>query len=1358
MPAGATIHSSRISFTVDEVQPESLQPLTIIIRAQASDNAPAFRQDENDISDRSTLSTAVDWVIDEWLTVGDSISTVEVGVLVQEIIQRSGWMAGNAILFTFGYVSGQGTRWAKADDPSIVISYTVTESNSFDPCWGVDCGPSSTGRCVSGLCQCTSGYTGAACQTPPDLCQYMSCGVRSTHCVSGECLCEPGWAGNTCEIDVSAPNPCAYVSCGLHGRCVVGLCDCTDGYSGAACENRPDFCAGVVCSNGGTCVDGACACTSLYRGTRCETRDIDLCSLDCGNHGTCVAGSCLCEEGWTGPSCTQVGSSPCHFTSCGAHGTCSVNGTQATCVCTDGYSGDNCEDGPDPCQVLDCGVHGECDTISVSCACAEGWTGPSCAIAIDPCEGITCGEHGFCTHGTCTCIDFYQGVRCEIVPDPCRTAECAPYGLCREESGACECFYGYTGDHCEVAPSLCDSIDCENGHCIGDACICNDFYHGERCEIAPAPLCFGVLCGNNGICNPATGKCDCTEGFHGYLCEIRRGPCHDIDCGDNGRCASGACICTNFYTGMLCDTPPTTAATFVSAALHYSVQVSDATHTAEECASGGGTVTVHSSDLELPTDTDGRCAEQIVGIRFAAVHLPAGTSIQSVQIQFIVDEVRAESSFPISLKISVEETDDASSFEHGSVASISRRNMLGTTVLWAADSWPVTGAAVQTPDLSSLVSAILTRPGWAVGNAMVFTFSHWTGQGIRWARSDSPSLVVRYTADDNLWNACAAIDCGFHGRCLSGFCECTDGYTGLACKTPPDLCASVTCESGLCIEGRCNCIAGFGGAFCDTAVVEDPCSGIECGSRGRCTDSSHGCLCTDGYSGRNCEIEPDLCAELSCGVHSTGCVQGVCVCEDGWIGTTCSTNNVCGGVSCGPQGECIAGTCHCTAGFSGSNCELPPAGACEYIDCGSHGECLESLCVCSSGYRGQRCTEVDPCHDMDCNSHGNCSEGSCVCTEAYAGPSCSLCAPGFIEYPNCIDDPCDPEICNGHGLCERNSVTCFCDAGFRGHDCSSCSDGYIEYPRCREDPCSPEKCSGHGICNRTGNGSCTCDANFAGADCSSCSPGFYGYPNCIDDPCDPNPCSGWSRCAVDGSCSCILGYSGLACDIVPLHPCDGVTCSERGTCVNGTCACEEGYAGLECESCASGFISVSNGALPDRSSSAPFCRVEVCISHCNGRGTCVAGLCDCDNEYAGPDCSECSEGFSGYPDCVPSAQQLSVAQLPIAGTHKIRGRISVGTTIDEIPIGTDNILLLEFSSVLIQIMAHDCVGSTLRSEFVESLQRLLAQKMDEAGLTTSVDQISVISILSGSVVVIFEIVATSTSDATTRALCVTCET
>jgi len=64
----------------------------------------------------------------------------------------------------------------------------------------------------------------------------------------------------------------------------------------------------------------------------------------------------------------------------------------------------------------------------------------------------------------------------------------------------------------------------------------------------------------------------------------------------------------------------------------------------------------------------------------------------------------------------------------------------------------------------------------------------------------------------------------------------------------------------------------------------DPCDDVNCGP-GVCEDGT--CLCPDGFSGINCEIE-DLCFSVDCGDFGT-CEDGLCNCERGYVGELCET-------------------------------------------------------------------------------------------------------------------------------------------------------------------------------------------------------------------------------------------------------------------------------------------------------------------------------------------------------------------------------------------------------------------------------------------------------------------------------------
>ena len=163
---------------------------------------------------------------------------------------------------------------------------------------------------------------------------------------------------------------------------------------------------------------------------------------------------------------------------------------------------------------------------------------------------------------------------------------------------------------------------------------------------------------------------------------------------------------------------------------------------AEQRASGG--VDLTSSDLELTTDGTN---QQVVGLRFTALAIPAGATITNAYVQFQVDEVSTGAS---SLTIRAEDTDNAPTYTTTSL-NVTGRPKTGASVAWSPSDWPTVNVATtaqRTPSLNTLVQAVVGRSGWAQGNALALQIS---GTGRRTAEAfdgvatAAPLLHVEYT-------------------------------------------------------------------------------------------------------------------------------------------------------------------------------------------------------------------------------------------------------------------------------------------------------------------------------------------------------------------------------------------------------------------------------------------------------------------------------------------------------------------------------------------------------------------------------------------------------------------------------------
>ena len=152
------------------------------------------------------------------------------------------------------------------------------------------------------------------------------------------------------------------------------------------------------------------------------------------------------------------------------------------------------------------------------------------------------------------------------------------------------------------------------------------------------------------------------------------------------------------------------------------VRVAAASDDAEERPSGA--VDLSSGDLELVTDT----SAQTVGVRFAGLGVPAGATITNAYIQFVADESHSGAT---TLSIKAQAADNGPTFTTAGF-NVSSRPRTTAATSWSPPAWTAgnAGPAQRTPDLTAVVQEVVSRSGWASGNAMAFIV---TGTGRRTA-------------------------------------------------------------------------------------------------------------------------------------------------------------------------------------------------------------------------------------------------------------------------------------------------------------------------------------------------------------------------------------------------------------------------------------------------------------------------------------------------------------------------------------------------------------------------------------------------------------------------------------------------
>jgi hypothetical protein len=97
IPQGATIDSAFIRIYAHEDEQDTAK---ITVFAEDADNSQAFSDTEL-ITDRNWTSDSIKWVIGEPWTMWQPYQSIDVSSVIQAVINRSGWVSGNALTLFF---------------------------------------------------------------------------------------------------------------------------------------------------------------------------------------------------------------------------------------------------------------------------------------------------------------------------------------------------------------------------------------------------------------------------------------------------------------------------------------------------------------------------------------------------------------------------------------------------------------------------------------------------------------------------------------------------------------------------------------------------------------------------------------------------------------------------------------------------------------------------------------------------------------------------------------------------------------------------------------------------------------------------------------------------------------------------------------------------------------------------------------------------------------------------------------------------------------------------------------------------------------------------------------------------------
>lgn len=130
VPKGATVTSAYVQFQVDRATSTTT---ALTIQGQAADNAGTFTKISTGISSRPRTSNSAAWNPPAWPTpgaVGPGQRTPNIASIVQEIVSRSNWSSGNAMVII---ITGSGRRAAESFNgdtpPTLHVEYVSGSQN-----------------------------------------------------------------------------------------------------------------------------------------------------------------------------------------------------------------------------------------------------------------------------------------------------------------------------------------------------------------------------------------------------------------------------------------------------------------------------------------------------------------------------------------------------------------------------------------------------------------------------------------------------------------------------------------------------------------------------------------------------------------------------------------------------------------------------------------------------------------------------------------------------------------------------------------------------------------------------------------------------------------------------------------------------------------------------------------------------------------------------------------------------------------------------------------------------------------------------------------------------------------------------
>eukprot|EP00755_Sulcionema_specki_P020378 Sspe_Gene.71762::Locus_42639_Transcript_1_1_Confidence_1.000_Length_16151::g.71762::m.71762 len=1004
-------------------------------------------------------------------------------------------------------------------------------------------------------CNCEDRFSGPQCEkcsaghhSYPDCTQCTTEKHCSGHAVSVsvndaqngcECVCKNKWTGPQCEV---CPPEFAGPECNRCSSGRIGYPDCSE-----------------VCSVDTHCSGHAMSVTSNADGTDCI---------------------CTCSGQWNGEDCSV----------------CSPEFSQTDCAsCAEGYVGyPNCE----KCHV-DTHCSGNAEKAEVkngvcTCTCRNQWKGVSCGVCSDIHAGDDCNR---CAGGR---IQYPECRACSIESDCFNRATSVDSDPAQTKC-ICTCFGQYTGESCETCPPRYDATEgckqCATGftgypacgkctvddHCSGHAvsvtsdmahrvckCTCRNQWTGSKCEKCPSIFDGKDCdeCAKGHINYPACTQCKVETSCSGNAVSVTTNPDKtSCQCACKGQFTGNDCsVCPDRYTGTGCS----------SCANNY-IKYPECERCSVQQHCSGNAVTVWSRDGRVcqckckPGYAGPKCNKCAIGYvgypkcrqcsqSDCSGNARAVTSDRSKCKCTCKNHWMGEAcnecptkynngrcddcapdhyNYPHCMKCTV---DEHCSGHAQSVTSDGKACKCTCRNFWVGDDCSECPVGFAGKDCDTCADGYVGCP-------------------------DKPRKCT--VKDDCNENADSVTSDANHEKCI---CTCRNKWTGTSCSRCPSQ-YSEKDDCGECAPGHVTY------DDCRKCSVRDDCTNhatsvTDNGDRTGCA-----CKCRHMWSPPDCAMCPD---RYDAGADCNKCAPGYYgypACNQ------CTVEKHCSGRAFDVDSDSQREKCECKCRnqWTGSDCSVCPAKYSPSDDCGA----------CASGHINfpdcVQCTAGAHCSNRGTvrGANEDRTQCNCNCFDQWTGLDCSecpakydsstgckRCAPGRINYPECVQCTVDSH-CASHAVkvtADNSQKKCLC----------TCSNSWAP-PDCQE-----------------------CPPQFDGQDCDRCAVGYAGYPVC-------------GKCSISQHCS------GRATSVTSSADLSSCVCTCRNKWSGDKCErCDQMYGGDDCNECADGYIGWPN-CIP--------CATE---THCNSRATRVyvedgKCKCECRNGWFGDDCAQCPPKYHHNP-------------------------------------------------------------------------------------------------------------------------------